>query len=241
MTYTTNNITGSQATASGLEYQGTLVYLSFKSRGNVSGDASFITNRIALKAETVDITTTRTVPSFPLPFSGAITGESTALAIDLGMATKSVSVSGIITEQVISKQADSDTDINTVQMTAYEVAQLLHASVDSSFLQTHQNIGELTILFPSRVGNNYSYHTGVDEHTSVDQLPLVPWSWASRDLDQAVTVGASDFPPIASSSSTVEGLAGFIQTFNTNIVGGQPFITFNLTFEVALVPGGLGR
>ena len=237
MTLTTNNIIGNQTSGS-LEYQGTLVYLSFKSRGDVSGDASFITNRIALKAETVDISTTRTVPSFPLPFSGAITGESTALAIDLGMATKNINLTGIITEQVISKQADENAGVTNVQMTAYEVAQLLHASVDSSFLQTHQNIGELTILFPSRVGNNYSYHSGVDHTTNVDELPLVPWSWASRKLDQAVTVGATDFPPIATNSEVVNGLNGFIQTFSTNIQGGQPFITFNMTFEVALVPLG---
>ena len=237
MTLTTNNITGNQTSGS-LEYQGTLVYLGFKSRGDVSGDASFITNRIALKAESIDINTTRTVPSFPLPFSGAITGESTTLAIDLGMATKNISLQGIITEQVISKQADEKADVTNVQMTAYEVAQLLHSSVDSSFLQAHQNIGELTILFPSRVGNDYSYHTGIDHTTDVDELPLVPWSWSSRELDQAVTTGASDFPPIATNSEVVNGLNGFIQTFGTNIQGGQPFITFNMTFEVALVPLG---
>ena len=39
-------------------------------------------------------------------FSGTITGESTALSIDLGVARKSVTVSGIITDQIIKKNID---------------------------------------------------------------------------------------------------------------------------------------
>ena len=162
------------------------------------------------------------------------------MAIDLGMATKNISISGIITEQVITKIDDSD-NTYTVKMTAHEVAQLLHASVDSSFIQTQQNIGELIILMPSRVNNSYELHDGITSETPVDELPLVPFTFSSRTVDQENSLRASNFPDPVTGSNSGKGVEGFIQTFGTNIVGGQPFITFNLTFEVALVPLGSGR
>mgnify|MGYP003636646498 CR=1 FL=1 len=133
------------------------VFLNFASRGD-SGDGS-ITNRIMLKAETVGISTTRSVAPIPIPLSGLITGESTTMAIDLGIANKTINIGGIITEQHIVKQYDKTTT-KSVVMTAPEVAQLIHASVDSSFAQKHQNVTELVILYPSRVGDDYAYHTG---------------------------------------------------------------------------------
>lgn len=156
MVYTTNTIISNIASNTGTVADH-FVFLNFKSRNNVDSDDPWMTNRVALKAESVQFDTSRTVPSFPLPFSGAITGESTTLAIDLGMASKTVTVSGIITDQVITKK-DNNGVIHTVEMTAQEVAQLLSASVDSSFLQTQQNIGEVIILMPSRVNNDYNYY-----------------------------------------------------------------------------------
>lgn len=239
MTYTTQTILDN--VARGLTTAAdTFVFLNFKSRNDLDSSAPFNANRIALKAENIDINTTRTVPSFPLPFSGAITGESTTLAIDLGMATKNISINGIITEQVITK-IDDDDNVYTVKMTAHEVAQLLHASVDSSFIQTQQNIGELIILIPSRVNNSYELHAGTTTETPVDELPLVPFTFASRTVDQENSLRAANFPDPVTGSNAGKGVEGFIQTFGTNIVGGQPFIAFNLTFEVALVPLGSGR
>ena len=236
MTYTTKQILDN--VASGLTTAAdTFVFLNFKSRNDLNNSSPFNANRVALKADTIDISTNRTVPSFPLPFSGAITGESTTLAIDLGMATKSISIQGIITEQVITK-IDDDDNVYTVKMTAQEVAQLLHSSVDSSFIQSQQNIGELTILIPSRVNNNYALHAGTTVNTPLEELPLVPFTFASRIVDQENSLRAANFPDPITGSNVGKGVEGFIQTFGTNIVGGQPFITFNLTFEVALVPLG---
>ena len=235
MTYTTeqilNNISSGASTA--MDH---LVFLNFKSRNDIDSSAPWIANRIALKVESLNISTTRTVPSFPLPFSGAITGESTTLAIDMGMANKNIQITGVITEQTIVKIEEDRT--YTVQMTAMEVAQLIHSSVDSSFIQTQQNIGELVILMPSRVGNNYAYHAGVDQNTPQESCPLVPFTFASRTIDQANTLGADDFPSPVTGNNSVMGLEGYIQNFGTNIVGGQPFIEFNMGFEVALVPLG---
>ena len=247
MTYTTetilNNISTGTSTAADH-----LVFLNFKSRNDVDSSAPWIANRIALKVESLNISTTRTVPSFPLPFSGAITGESTTLAIDMGMATKNIQITGIITEQTIVKIEENNT--YTVQMTAMEVAQLIHSSVDSSFIQTQQNIGELVILMPSRVANNYGYHSGVDQNTPQELCPLVPFTFASRAVDQRNTLFADNFPhPVGTLASQIDpddddtplpvkGVEGFIQNFGTDIQGGQPFIGFSMGFEVALVPLG---
>ena len=235
-TYTTQTILNSIASGTSTAAD-TFVFLNFKSRNDVDSSASWIANRIALKVESLNISTNRTVPSFPLPFSGMITGESTTLALDMGMATKNITIDGIITEQTIVKIDDED-NVYTVQMTAHEVAQLIHSSVDSSFMQTQQNIGELVILIPSRIGNNYAYHSGVSSSTSQELCPLVPWTWASRTVDQQLTIGANDFPSPVTGTNEVAGVEGFIQTFGTQIQGGQPFITFNMSFEVALVPLG---
>jgi len=236
MAFTTEGIL-SHISGSATDATDHFVFLNFKSRNSVDTENDWRTNRIALKVETLDISTNRTVPSFPLPFSGAITGESTTLAIDMGMATKSISLSGIITEQTIIKRDDNDV-VYSRFMTAYEVAQLIHASVDSSFLQTQQNIGELIIFMPSRVAHNYNYHADVTSDTPVESCPLVPWTWASRSVDQELTVGANDFPDPISNTTEVDGVQGFIQSFGTNIVGGQPFISFTMSFEIALIPLG---
>lgn len=299
MTYTTNTILNNIANGANTSADH-FVFLNFASRSAADSSDPWMTNRVALKAESVQFDTSRTVPSFPLPFSGAITGESTTLAIDLGMATKTVSVNGIITDQVIIKK-DGNGVIHTVEMTAHEVAQLLSASVDSSFLQSQQSIGELIILMPSRVNNDYNYYneqiggnissintsnntfdvsdtTGftigriiydqkdrylgkvtdlssstvtvesitsgditkiygavVDNNTDKELCPLIPFTWTSRDIDEEFSKPSKHWPSPVSATNDVEGLKGFIRqfgcTFDTN-----PFITFNLSFEVAFVP-----
>ena len=218
------------------------VFLNFASRKgkSVENEASSVTNRIMLKCESVTISTNRNIPSFPIPFSGLIRGESTNIAIDLGIASKSVQLNGVITDQIISKQKGTETPKN-VSMTASEIAQLIHSSVDSSFLQDMQNLNELIILYPSRVGNNYNYHAGndadgvpFDENTKHALLPLVPFTWASRTLDESGTFGASNYP---SPNDEYTGITGFISQFGCEFVGGQ-IITFNLSFTESIVASG---
>jgi hypothetical protein len=209
------------------------VFLNFASRGD-SGDGS-ITNRIMLKAETVGISTTRNVGAFAIPFSGLVTGESTTMAIDLGIANKTINIGGIITEQHIVKQYDKTTT-KSVVMTAPEVAQLIHASVDSSFAQKHQNLTELVILYPSRVGDDYAYHTGVGETTKLEDLPLLPFTYHSRELDRANTIGSKSMP--SPSTTEFEGITGFIENFQTDFVPGSTFLTFQFSFRQAFTPLG---
>ena len=234
----------------------------------------------ALKCETVGITTAKQVLSFPVPGSGMITGESTALGLDLGMATKTINMSGIITTQEIKKKfpkgslreteagvRTSYADVNglvTVTMTPHEIAQLMHSYVDSSALQTYQNMNELLVLHPSFVGKDFLYHKNSDwanTPAAVDQnldagevnallpenAPLIPFTYAVRDvglpgkkLDNQFGYNLtperllSDFPDPVTTSADANGMKGFIRTFNTTFTGGNPFVDFTMDFEVAI-------
>ena len=217
------------------------VFLNFGSRSS-NAEAS-ITNRILLKATSVGIATNRNIPSFAIPFSGLVRGESSSLAMDLGIANKTIQISGVITDQIISKKGTGE--VKNVAMTAQEVAQLIHSSVDSSFVQPMQNLNELIILYPSRVGDDYNYHAGNDangvpfgENTKHELLPLIPFTWASRALDTAFTVGASEFPSATlAETEDYRGITGFISNFSCEFVAGQ-IITFQLGFTEAIVASG---
>ena len=66
-------------------------------------NADLVTGRIGLKCDSVQITTSKTAPVIPIPGSGFVTGKSENIAIDTGMADKQIQLSGIITEQTITK------------------------------------------------------------------------------------------------------------------------------------------
>lgn len=242
------------------------VYLNTRARrnSNISGQ-TFETNRIGLKADSISITTSKTVPALPVPGVGAITGEAQTLALDMGMCTKSINITGVITEQFISKAyakgIQGDAENKKVYMTASEIAQLIHSYVDSSVFQGNQNMNELVILFPSRVDHEFQYHQGTNERTTTDaggtpttftpieNLPLVPFSYKVRNQDNRgsiygtypddATTGETftNFPKPIHSSQEPKGVEGFIRSFNCTLQGGQPFVQFSLDFEVAFVVG----
>lgn len=226
------------------------VFLNLKARNSDHTDNNFETNRIGLKCETVGISTGRTIPSVPIPGMGVITGESQNIAMDLGMASKSINLSGIITNQVISKAfddvEDGEKENPTVEMTAYEIAQLIHSFVDSSGFQKHQTLNELIILIPSRVDHKYDYYSDLPEATDetnlspIEYLPLIPFSYKVRNQDNKGTVfntipGFSNFPKPIQNEKEITGLRGFIRSFSTTLTAGQPFVQFTLDFEVAFV------
>ena len=80
-----------------------MVYINTNARTSRHEDNTWETNRIGLKCESISITTSKTVPALPIPGVAAVTGEAHTLALDLGMASKTVSLNGIITDQFISK------------------------------------------------------------------------------------------------------------------------------------------
>ena len=112
-------------------------------------------NTIPLKVESINFTTDKTIPAFPIPLSGAITGESTTVALDLGMSNKTVSLQGIITEQTITKK-HGDSPSSSLNFTAHEIAQMIASGVDSTGLAEHQAFNELVILMPSTVDSSYN-------------------------------------------------------------------------------------
>ncbi len=233
------------------------VFLNLQSMNNDGDSGGFTINRVALKAESISISTTKNVMAMPLPFSGVVTGESSTLALDFGVATKNISLSGILTEQKIIKRfedkpegAINDTqesstwgviDENTVSatLTANEVAQLIHSYVDSSFLQEQQNFTSIIILIDSYVNKNFAYHNALVGGKPVSEL--IPFTYKTRGADDsALDAGPyqrGSFPDKVSSTSS-DSLTGFVRSFNTTHTPGQPYIEFSLEFEVAINPFG---
>ena len=229
---------------------GAWVFIKLASNADANSDY----NRIWLQAETVGITTGKTVAAFPVPFSGLVTGESLSLALDLGMASKTINISGVLVEQEIKKKfgdwpdastADAGTDDEgiTRKMSAQEISQLLHSYVDSSFMQDQQNMNELIIIYPSYINKHWEYHTGLDANSKLEDAKMMPFNYAVRDagtvmgLDARGSIGGDDFPtPINSDTGEINGVKGFIRNFNTTFEG-QPFVTFTLDFEVAVTIG----
>tara|TARA_R110002012_G_scaffold32316_2_gene95632 strand:- start:380 stop:1105 length:726 start_codon:yes stop_codon:yes gene_type:complete len=219
---------------------------------------SLIVNTVPLKAETVSFSTSKTIPSFDVPFSGMFSGESRTLAFNMGMASKTISVTGIITDMTITRKFEqtaakyydssasspnnstdvagdmfptlnSDDEI-VIDMTKEEIAQLIHSNTDGTALQDMQNMNELVILINSKVDSRYQYRNA-DKSSD-----LIPWSFSSRgfanslDNDGAI-VGVTEFPD----SITDDGIKGFVRSFSCDIEAEMPnVISFTLEFEVAI-------
>ena len=213
------------------------VYLKFAS----SLDGDLVTNTIPLKALNISISTTKTIPSFDIPIIGTTTGESKTAFFDLGMASKTISVSGVLTAQTITRQFSATdgfvsggtgpTMTNkkiSVDMTAFEISQLIHSMVDSSGFQNMQNISELVILMESKVDANYNYRAA-DKSSS-----LIPFGYGARgtkgNLDNAGVFFIKNAFPDA---TTAKGLGGFVRSFNTTHTGEAVDVEFSLEFEVA--------
>ena len=201
-------------------------------------------NRIPLFVDNIGISTSKLVMNAPVPFSGAVRGESLNLAFDIGQASKNISISGTLMDQRISKQKDADSLKDNVRLTAYEMAQLIHSYVDSSGFQDDQNMNKLIILLPSRVDENFAYHNGTAQNDDISVLPLIPFTWKNRGYDNdfaSLGANAKYFTPftVNESDETIDGtvgLSGFIRSFSTNISGAEfPSVSFSLEFEEAMV------
>ena len=230
------------------------VFMNLKSRKIATEDSkpdAFEMNRIGLKISSFSVSTSRMLPSYPIPSIGVITGESETIGLDLGMATKNISLSGtIVGQRIIKRFSDVETGEPTevsVMLTPNEVAQLIHSYVDSSSLQSQQKMNEVVILIPSRVNHKWEYHDGLTEAvddttlTPEEYLPMIPFSWKTRNQDNKGTIYGSlpnhkfkEFSPIHSESN-IAGLNGFVRSFNTTHTAGLPEITYTMDFEVARI------
>ena len=198
-------------------------------------------NRISLLATDVTISTNKTVMNIGVPFSGAVRGESLNLAMDIGMAQKTISIQGILTEQEIVKRKEAEGEAKTRKLTSFELAQLIHSYVDASTFQDDQNLNKVVILIPSRVNHEFEYHSGA-ETKDISELDLIPFSWKNREYDNDFTAGVSGGKSYFTPTSTTKtdevslGITGFIRSFSTTISGQEfPSVQFQLEFEEAMV------
>ena len=68
---------------------------------------------------------------------------------------------------------------------------------------------------------------------------MIPFNYAVRDkgasdLDAQRSLPITKFPkPIDTSKNITDGISGFVRSFDTTLVGGQPFVEFSMSFEIA--------
>ena len=207
---------------------------------NGSESQAFEENRIGLLCQQLDISTNKQTLPVPVPFSGVISGEATTIALDAGMASKTISLSGIILDQEIKKKNAHNSEV-TKTLTAFEIGQLIHSYVDSSFLHEDQNLSKLIVLMPSRVDTDFNYYSGVTSDTALQDCPLVPFTWANRDYDipqtksgTKLSFGGTPWPDIITSTDEIPGISGFINDFSCSFTGAElPALTFSMTFTQA--------
>jgi len=228
-----------------------VVFLELARRNDVSGTNSHV-NRIPLYVTELTFNTNKTVPNIGIPFSGAIKGESTNLAFDMGLSQKTVSIQGVLLEQQIVKNNNDGSD-KTVTFTPYELAQLIHSYTDSSSFQDDQSVNKLLVFYPSKVDNSFNQRTEdkngntvtAAEMVALDigNAPLIPWNWKNRAYDNTFTAGSgntTDSPSTAfdiiSKTSNHIGLKGFVRSFSSTFSGAEyPSVSFTMEFEEATV------
>ena len=198
------------------------VYLKLQ---NYSGTDVHV-DTIPLRVTNISIAVDKTIPSFPIPLSGLATGESTTVALDLGMSNKRVSLTGFIVDTDIkrshTKSGGSPVNLN---FTAQEIAQLIASGVDSTGLAKYQAFNELVFLIPSKVDKDYAQRVATD----------IPFTFKSRGnanrKDNKFVAIPSTFP----NTATDEGLKGFVSSFSCELAGETIEISFSLEFTVANV------
>ena len=115
----------------------TYVYLKLNAFDNSTNDLSL--DVIPLLVSTINVQIQRTVPAFPIPLSSIARGESITVGVDLGMASKSITLGGVIREMSL-KRSHTKSNGNPIarDFSAHEVAQMIGANVDSSGLAKYQ-------------------------------------------------------------------------------------------------------
>ena len=167
------------------------------------------------------------------------------MVMDLGSARKEITLSWVIYEQEITKFKGGDSaSPKKVKLTSYEIAQLIHSYVDSSFIHEDQNISKLILLIPSRADNNFEYRSStadpptasqvITADTPLEDLPLIPFHFANRSYDvSSWSYGHTKktFDYFQNTADEIEGIRGFVQNFSTELSGADsPHIQFSLTF-----------
>lgn len=212
-------------------------YYVYLKLGFHSGSSSQI-DTIPLRVNSAQISVDKSIPNLPVPLSGLVTGESTTVALDLGMSNKRISISGAILgypHTVIRRThtTSGGTEVE-LQFTAHEIAQLIASGVDSTGAATYQAINELVLLMPSGVDETYSNRASNEN---------IPFSFRARgnalEKDNRNVVLPLSFPLADSHADFAgyQGIKGFISSFGFTFSAENLEVEFNLDFTAATVLG----
>tara|TARA_R110002020_G_scaffold446055_1_gene658220 strand:+ start:762 stop:1421 length:660 start_codon:yes stop_codon:yes gene_type:complete len=208
---------------------GYAVYLKLNVFDRNANDLTIDT--IPLRVNTVQVNVARTVPNFAIPLSSLARGESITVGADLGMAAKTITISGFITDTNLRRShSKSGSSPVTRVFTAMEIAQMIASNVDSAGIAKYQNINELTIFIDSAVDSQYGQRGTTSPLYYID----IPLNFASRGNplekdNENVPFPATDFPD----SSSAEGIKGFIESFDFTLDSETVEVAFNLNFKQA--------
>lgn len=197
---------------------------------------------IPLKVTTAQFSVDKTIPNFSIPFAGLGKGQSKTIALDTGMATRRLSLSGVIIDASLKRSHtlvdpnDSTSAVKSLDFTAQEIAQLIASGVDATGLNEYQAFQEITILIDSKVNKDYQ-DRGQAADASVTQLGTVitqiPFTFKARgnagELDNKGAFLGESFP----TSSTSTGLKGFVSSFGFTLSAESIDIEFNMEFTIA--------
>jgi len=210
---------------------GYAVYLKLNKFDRDTNDLSIDT--IPLRVNSVQVSVSRTVPAFPIPLSSLAKGESVTVGADLGMAAKTISISGFITETTLrrSHSKSSGSPVSRT-FTAHEIAQMIASNVDSAGIAHYQNINELTVFIDSAVNGQYQQRGTTNPLHTVN----IPLNFASRGNplekdNERVPFPHTTFPE----DDSEESIKGFIETFNFTLDAETVEVSFDLSFRQATI------
>tara|TARA_R100001015_G_C4574591_1_gene132070 strand:+ start:64 stop:723 length:660 start_codon:yes stop_codon:yes gene_type:complete len=196
---------------------------------------------IPLKVQSVSVSVDKTVPNISIPFAGLATGESEKIALDLGMATKRLTLTGFIIDTQIKRSHTETGDPATpiaLEFTAQEIAQLIASGVDATGLTRYQAFNELLVYMDSKVNENYEDRgKAADSNvtklgTVIEQIPL---TFAARgnafSKDNTNIVRPTSFP----SANSTTGIKGFVSQFSYDLNAETVEISFSMEFTIATV------
>ena len=205
----------------------TYAYLKLGAFDNEVNDLTL--DVIPLKLVSVGVNVQRTVPSMAIPLSSIALGESLTVGIDLGMASKVLTLNGVITSTTL-KRSHSKSGGNPVSrtFTPQEIAQMIASNVDSSGLAKYQTMNELTVFIDSAVSSTYTQRGSTIQ---------IPFNFASRGLPLE-----KDNEGVVNPISTIsdvnrggDGLSGFIESFDFSFNAESVDIEFNMSFRQATI------
>ncbi len=208
---------------------GYAVYLKLNVFDRETNDLTIDT--IPLRVNSVQVNVSRTVPNFPIPLSSLGKGESITVGADLGMASKTITLSGFITETDLRRShSKSGSTPVTRTFTAMEVAQMIASNVDSSGIAKYQNINELTIFIDSAVDSQYQQRGSTSPLHVID----IPLNFASRGNPLEKDNERVPFPHTTFPDDTKEeGIKGFVESFDFTLDSETVEVGFNMNFKQA--------